>query len=95
MEMYPKMADGGRTYPSRDVTFIIAVMNSFMLYVKGSIVPSNAVVYACHLGGTLFRHVAKKWAGIKREPNEAEMSLERKCKLRRVSYCLEQHMHTY
>ena len=29
--------NGGRMYPSRDVTLIIAVMNSFMLYVKGSI----------------------------------------------------------
>ena len=30
--------DGKRMYPSREVTFISAIMNSFMLYVKGPIV---------------------------------------------------------
>ena len=29
--------NGGRMYPSRDVTFITAIMNSFALYVKGTI----------------------------------------------------------
>ena len=35
--------NGGRMYPSRDVTFITAIMNSFALYVKGAIAQCVAV----------------------------------------------------